>query len=135
LLFALRRDPSAEALGYFQRSGDTPNNSAGEAMHRDIYTTNAAEILPPFYRSGVGGEGEANERASAYLLRTNRSLPFTIIADVKHHLRSRPFEPFSIVTSAGQRYPVPSAEHAGIHPRGHRVLVWLDDGAPKKKKG
>jgi hypothetical protein len=52
-----------------------------------------------------------------------------MIVDVKHHLQSRPFEPFAIVTSAGQRYPVPSPEHAGIHPRGHRVLVWLDDGA------
>jgi hypothetical protein len=31
------------------------------------------------------------------------------------------------VTSSGHRYPVASLGHAGIHPRGSRVVVWFDD--------
>ena len=37
--------------------------------------------------------------------------------------------PFTIVTSSGRRYPVPSADHAGINPQGTRVVVWFDDEA------
>jgi hypothetical protein len=50
-----------------------------------------------------------------------------MIADVRHHLRAAPFEPFSIVMSSGDRYSIASADHAGIHPRGSRVVVWFDD--------
>ena len=50
-----------------------------------------------------------------------------MIEDVRHHLEARPFETFLIVTSSGHRYRVPSAEHAGINPRGSRVVVWFDD--------
>lgn len=52
-----------------------------------------------------------------------------MIGDVRQHLGARPFEPFVIVTSSGQRYRVPSSEHAGINPRGSRVVVWFDDGS------
>ena len=51
----------------------------------------------------------------------------TMIADVRQHLGARPFEPFVIVTSSGQRYRVPSSEHAGTNPRGSRAVVWFDD--------
>jgi hypothetical protein len=51
-----------------------------------------------------------------------------MIADVKHRLEARPFQPFTIVTSAECRYRVPTAEHAGINPRGTPVVVWFDDG-------
>lgn len=51
-----------------------------------------------------------------------------MIQEVREHLRAAPFEPFSIVTSGGKRYPIPSADHASINPRGNRVLVWFDDG-------
>jgi hypothetical protein len=48
--------------------------------------------------------------------------------DIRHFLTAAPFEPFSIVTSSGRRYQVPSRDHAGINPRGSRVVIWFDDG-------
>ena len=50
-----------------------------------------------------------------------------MIGDLRHHLEAGPFQPFVIVTSSGHRYPIASADHAGIHPRGTRVVIWLDD--------
>jgi hypothetical protein len=50
-----------------------------------------------------------------------------MIADIRHHLDAGPFEPFVIVTSSGDRHRIASADHAGIHPRGSRVVVWFDD--------
>jgi hypothetical protein len=51
-----------------------------------------------------------------------------MIEDVRHHLEAGPFEPFAIVTSSGHRYVVPSSDHAGINPRGNRIVIWFDDG-------
>jgi hypothetical protein len=48
--------------------------------------------------------------------------------DIRQFLAAAPFEPFSIVTSSGRRYSVPSRDHAGISPRGSRVVIWFDDG-------
>lgn len=50
-----------------------------------------------------------------------------MIADVRHHLQAGPFEPFFIVTSSGHRYRISSADHAGVHPNGSRVVIWFDD--------
>jgi hypothetical protein len=50
-----------------------------------------------------------------------------VIVDVRQHLAATLFEPFTIVTSSGHRYAVASADHAGVHPRGSRVVVWFDD--------
>ena len=50
-----------------------------------------------------------------------------MIADIRQHLGVAPFEPFTIVTTSGARYPVPSADHAGLNPGGSRVVVWFDD--------
>src|SRR5439155_24305648 len=50
-----------------------------------------------------------------------------MIADIRQHLEAALFEPFTIVTSSGTRYGVPSADHAGLNPRGTRVVVWFDD--------
>ena len=47
--------------------------------------------------------------------------------DVRHHLHAAPFDPFVIVTNSGHRYPVASADHAGLHPHGSRVVIWFDD--------
>lgn len=52
-----------------------------------------------------------------------------MIADIRRLLAARPFEPFSILTSGGDRYPVPSGEHAAVDPQRSRVVVWLDDGS------
>ena len=51
-----------------------------------------------------------------------------MIEEIRQHLAARPFEPFLILTSGGNQYRVPSAEHAGINPRGNRVVVWFDTG-------
>ncbi len=50
-----------------------------------------------------------------------------MIADVRQNLHASPFQPFVIVMSSGQRYRVPSADHAGISPRGGRVVIWFAD--------
>lgn len=50
-------------------------------------------------------------------------------ADIRQLLSARPFEPFTIVTTGGNRYQVASSEHAGIDPQRSRVVVWFDDGS------
>jgi len=50
-----------------------------------------------------------------------------MIAEVRQYLHASPFQPFVIVMSSGQRYPVASADHAGVSPTGGRVVVWFDD--------
>ena len=52
-----------------------------------------------------------------------------MVRDIRQHLEATPFEPFTIVTTSGRRYPVPSADHAGLNPQGTRVVVWVDDDA------
>ena len=52
-----------------------------------------------------------------------------MVADIRLHLQAAPFEPFTIVTSSGRRYRVPSADHANFNPQGTRVVVWFDDDA------
>jgi hypothetical protein len=50
-----------------------------------------------------------------------------VIGDVRQFLHTGPFEPFVIVTSSGNRYRVPSADHATINPQGSRVVIWFGD--------
>lgn len=52
-----------------------------------------------------------------------------MIADIRQLLAVRPFEPFFVLTSGGNRYPVPSSEHAAVDPQRSRVVVWFDDGS------
>ena len=52
-----------------------------------------------------------------------------MVGDIRQHLGATPFEPFTIVTLSGRRYPVPSADHSNSNPQGTRVVVWFDDGA------
>ena len=47
--------------------------------------------------------------------------------DVRQYLSAVPFETFSLVTSRGHRYAIASPDHAGVHPRGNRIVVWFDD--------
>jgi len=47
--------------------------------------------------------------------------------EIREQLQVAPFEPFTIVTTSGARYPVPSPDHAGLNPRGSRVIVWFND--------
>ena len=50
-----------------------------------------------------------------------------MIGDIRQFLHSGPFEPFVIVASSGNRYRVPSADHATINPQGSRIVIWFDD--------
>jgi hypothetical protein len=47
--------------------------------------------------------------------------------DIRQHSDGAPFEPFTIVTSRGRRYPVPTADQAGLNPQATRVVVRFDD--------
>ncbi len=38
-----------------------------------------------------------------------------------------PFHPFTIVTSAGKQYPVPSVDHISFSPGRKLIGVWHDD--------
>jgi len=50
-----------------------------------------------------------------------------MIEVIRQYLHAGPFEPFAIISSGGNRYEVATADHAGINPRGNRVVVWFDD--------
>jgi hypothetical protein len=47
--------------------------------------------------------------------------------DIRQYLEVAPFEPFTILTTSGTWYPVATADHVGLNPRGSRVVVWFDD--------
>ena len=50
-----------------------------------------------------------------------------MIENIRQRLEMRPFEPFTVVTSAGKPYLVASPEHAGFNPKGTRVTIYFDD--------
>jgi hypothetical protein len=52
-----------------------------------------------------------------------------MIADVRERLDRVPFVPFSIRTSDGHEYSVPTADYADISPRRNRLVVFTDEGA------
>jgi len=58
-----------------------------------------------------------------------------MIADIRHFLETRPFEPFVIVTSNGHRYRVPSVDPVGTNPQGNRIVVWFDDDSSATLSG
>ncbi|MEO6872653.1 MAG: hypothetical protein ABI233_10585 [Chthoniobacterales bacterium] len=46
-----------------------------------------------------------------------------MIADIRKRLERLPFSSFSIRTSDGHEYPVPTLDHIYLPPGGHRVIV------------
>ena len=50
-----------------------------------------------------------------------------MIPRIRELLHSTPFIPFTIRTSDGREYTVPTADHAAINPKGSRVIVFADD--------
>ena len=52
-----------------------------------------------------------------------------MITDIRKLLEERPFQPFFIVMSSGQKHLVATSDHADINPIGTRVVVWFDDGS------
>ena len=52
-----------------------------------------------------------------------------MVGDIRKLLVARPFVPFTIVTTGGSRYSIPTPEHCGIDPQSSRIVVWFDDGS------
>ena len=50
-----------------------------------------------------------------------------MIPRIRELLHSTPFIPFTIRTSDGREYVVPTADHAAITPKGRRVIIFGDD--------
>jgi predicted secreted protein len=50
-----------------------------------------------------------------------------MIADVRDKLRAIPFVPFSIRTSDGREYNVPTVDYAFMTPRGNRIVIATDE--------
>ena len=51
-----------------------------------------------------------------------------MIDEIRTRLDRTPFVPFSVRTSDGEHYFVPTVDHAYITPRGNRVIVTDDKG-------
>jgi hypothetical protein len=51
-----------------------------------------------------------------------------MIDEIRKRLQRVPFTPFSVRTSDGHEYAVPTTDHAHISPRGNRVIVFDDAG-------
>jgi hypothetical protein len=51
-----------------------------------------------------------------------------MIDEIRKRLQCVPFVPFSVRTSDGHEYSVPTVDHTFITPRGNRVVVVDDEG-------
>lgn len=51
-----------------------------------------------------------------------------MVGDIKKHLATVPFTPFTIQMASGQEFPVPTIDHIYLPPSGGRVVVSDDDG-------
>jgi hypothetical protein len=52
-----------------------------------------------------------------------------MIDEIRRRMERTPFVPFTVRTSDGHEYRVPTADHVFITPRGNRVIVVTDDGS------
>jgi hypothetical protein len=52
-----------------------------------------------------------------------------MIADIKKHVQSTPFRPFTIRMTDGREYSVQTIDHIFFPPSGGRVVVEDDDGS------
>jgi len=50
-----------------------------------------------------------------------------MIPRIRELLHATPFLPFTIRTSDGREYRVPTADHAAVNPKGSRLIVFSDD--------
>ena len=62
-------------------------------------------------------------------------LVFSVIPRIRELLHAAPFEPFSIRTSDGREYTVPTPDHAAVHPTALRVIVFFDNGGQVEVAG
>ena len=50
-----------------------------------------------------------------------------MIDNILQLIEARPFVPFTVVTSGGNRYPVLSPDHLSVSPRRGRITIYFDD--------
>jgi hypothetical protein len=50
-----------------------------------------------------------------------------MIPRIKELLHSTPFSPFTVRTSDGREYAVPTPDHAAVNPKGTYVVVFSDN--------
>ena len=50
-----------------------------------------------------------------------------MMPEIRQLLETRPFVPFYIHTSGGNRYRVATSDYAGFNPSGRRIVIWFDD--------
>jgi hypothetical protein len=48
--------------------------------------------------------------------------------EIKRRLNRKPFRPFVVKVAGGGQYPVPTGDHAHLHPNGRTLFVHLEDG-------
>jgi hypothetical protein len=48
-------------------------------------------------------------------------------AEIRRRLEARPFQPFKLQMTDGKEYPVPTPDHAHVHPSNFHVSVYTDD--------
>ena len=51
-----------------------------------------------------------------------------MIPRIRELLHIAPFQPFTIRTSDGREYNVPTSDHAAVSPTGNRLVIFKDDG-------
>jgi hypothetical protein len=52
-----------------------------------------------------------------------------MIPRIRELLHTAPFQPFTIRTSDGREYEVPTSDHAAVSPAGNRLVIFDDDGS------
>ena len=50
-----------------------------------------------------------------------------MMPEIRQLLETRPFVPFYIHTSGGNRYRVATSDHAGFNPSGKQLVIWFDE--------
>jgi hypothetical protein len=53
---------------------------------------------------------------------------YSMTGDIRRHLETVPFVPFSIRTADGREYPVPTIDHIYLPPTGGRVVISDHEG-------
>ena len=58
-----------------------------------------------------------------------------MIPRIKELLHSTPISPFTVRTSDGREYSIPTPDHAAVHPKGSYFIVFGDDESSSKIAG
>ena len=48
-------------------------------------------------------------------------------SEIRKALEQAPFQPFELLTGDGERYPVPTPDHAAVAPSGRIAAIFHDD--------